>query len=221
MSDHNAILTGGVWCPNNGKLPSRADSDVYLTPKAVVEVAYQFLKEQAQEFLVDYTYENGATRALRILDLGAGPGAWGEVARNHWFHAFIQGVELRGVEKHPAYNLWSQMEMQQWHTHYACEPFDLVIGNPPYCLAEQAVRIGLERVREGGYVMQLLPITFLTSQGRRDGLFNEYPLYSYAQYSQRISWIDNGKTPPRDHALYLWKKGWEGPWEGHFLPNTK
>jgi len=188
-----------------------------------VEVALQFLKEQVDDgsLFSDWTWDAGSKRPWRILDLGAGEGAWGEAAREHWPSAFIHGVELRRVTKPASYSLWSIIDMQEWNQCYAAQPFDIVIGNPPYCLAEQAVRIGLERVRDGGYVMQLLPITFLTSQGRRDGLFKEYPLYSYAQYSQRISWTDNGKTPPRDHALYLWKKGWGGPWEGHFLPNAK
>lgn len=214
MSGHHAVPTGGVWISDNGRLPKRNDRDLYITPRAVVEVAFRFLSKRTCE---DFSFPN----PRRILDLGAGEGIWGEMAHEFWPTAFIHGVEIyAGQKAHSAYNLWSQADMQTWNSSYACQPFDLAIGNPPYSLDEESVRIALNRVRQGGYVLMLLPLTFMTSQSRRDGLFRQYPLYAYAQYSQRISWSGDGKTPPRDHGLYLWKKGWDGPWRGYFLPNT-
>ncbi len=223
MSRNNVVSTGGAWLTDTGSLPSRAVADLYVTPRSAVDVAYEFLKEQAPEFVCKDVLENRGSRNWHLLDLGAGPGVWGEAARARWPSAFIHGVELRSVSANPAYNEWSTMDMQEWQAYYAdarIRPFDLVVGNPPYSLDEEAVRIGLERLRDGGWALFLLPITFLTSQSRRDGLFKEYPLYAYAQYSQRISWTDNGKTPPRDHGLYLFRRGWSGSWTGHFLPNT-
>lgn len=207
-----AVPTGGVWMNDNGRLPKRADSDLYVTPRENVEIALDFLVERVSALL----HRNN----WRILDLGAGPGVWGQAVRVRWPNAFIHGVELRDIPNPGSYDLWSRIDMRSWAAVYACPTFDLVLGNPPYSLDEEAVRIGLDRVCSGGHVMMLLPITFLTSQSRRDGLYAEYPLRYYAQFSQRISWNGSGKTPPRDHALYVWQKGVRQPFEGYFLPNA-
>ena len=217
MSKCKAVASGGVWINDNGKLPKRNDQDAYLTPRENVEVALDFLIAHER-----WLYRGENSRPLRILDLGSGEGVWGDVARWRWPTAFIHGVELRSIPKPDSYSLWSIIDMRSWDKYYASNPFDLVLGNPPYCIAEEAVRIGLSKVRANGVVAMLLPITFLTSQGRRDGLYKEHPLRYYAQFSQRISWTADGKTPPRDHALYCWSKGWRGEqFTGYFLPNAE
>lgn len=202
-------------------MPKRADQDTYLTPRENVEVALDFLIAKER-----WLYRGELSRPLRFLDLGAGEGVWGTAARERWPTAFIHGIEIRSVPKPDAYNIWSLVDFRSWATNYAGREFDLAIGNPPYTLAEEACRIGLDKVRENGIVALLLPITFLTSQGRRDGLYREFPLLYYAQFSQRISWTADGKTPPRDHALYVWgKDSLRSPvtpyFKGYFLPNAE
>lgn len=205
---------------DNGKLPQRASQDTYLTPRENVGVAFSFLLER--DLGLDADENVTESRPWRFLDLGAGAnGVWGEVARCLWPDAFIHGVEIQNVPKPAAYNWWSCVDMRSWAELYSGKKYDAVFGNPPYALAETAVRIGLDRVEDGGWVAMLLPITFLSSQGRRDGLFRQHPLTYYAQFSQRISWTKNGRTPPRDHALYVFVKGGSGPFQGYFLPNVR
>lgn len=218
MPKQRCVPTGGFYVSDNGRLPARAAYDTYLTPPGNVAVAFDFLVEH--EPLLESPF------SPRILDLGAGEGVWGQVAREYWPAAFIHGVELRALPKPADYNIWSNVDMRSWSNNYDCKPFDLVVGNPPYSLAEEAVRIGLQHVCPGGMVMLLLPLTFLASQSRRDGLYREYPLTYFAQFSQRISWTGNGKTPPRDHALFCWRKGRlplldRKPFHGYFLPNKE
>jgi methylase of polypeptide subunit release factors len=80
-----------------------------------------------------------AIHPARILDPGAGGGIWGTEARSRWPESNITGVELRTIN--PAL----QFPYDCWYTadFLTCpipQPFDLVIGNPPYRHAEEFVR---------------------------------------------------------------------------------
>lgn len=215
------ITTGGLYINKTPDLPARAEKDLYATPRAAVEQAYQFLLQREPTFRAhragSFNGNSVNSRPWRILDIGAGGGVWGQVAREIWPTAIILGVEERRVPRPAAYSGWFTADVREWHKTYRGEPFDLVASNPPYYCAEECVRIGMERLREGGFLMMLLELRFLVGQRRRDGLYTEYPLRYFGAYSRRISWTHDGKTPPRDHGLYLFEKGYTGPYQGYFL----
>lgn len=64
--------------------------------------------------------------------------------------------------------------------------FDLIIGNPPYSLAEEHVRLCLNMLAPGGSLVFLLRLAFLESQ-KRKALFSEFPPARVITLSERPS----------------------------------
>ncbi len=149
-----------------------------------------------------------AAAPTRILDPGAGAGIWGSAARQRWRHARIVGAELRHDEPmHKAYDSYRYGDFlsMPWY-----ESFDLVIGNPPYHIAEACVRRSLDLLDEGGYLIFLLRLAFMESLTRAVGLWRDYPCLDVGVYSKRPSFTGDGRTDATAYACFLWKKGYHG-----------
>lgn len=182
-----------VYIESKDKLPKRADHDFYPTPIEFVRAAL-------------FTAEIDTPRA--VLDVGAGDGVWGKAARERWPEAYIVGVEVRDVLKPDGYDWWfSPCDFLQYEQPSAGW-YDMVIGNPPFKFAEPFVRNGLHLLEDDDYLLYLLPLAFLTSEGRANGLFKQHPPLKVVVSAQRISFT--GRNNPDLHALYLWRKGYQG-----------
>lgn len=97
---------------------------------------------------------------------------------------------------------------------------DIIISNPPFYLAEEFIRKGLEIVSDGGYVIMLLRLNFFGSAQRKP-FFDEFmPKYCYIHH-KRINFIpdsmkqqmkQNGVKPPSgdsiEYAHFVWQKGY-------------
>lgn len=79
-----------------------------------------------------------------------------------------------------------------------------MIGNPPYRLAEEAVRWGLTHLRFGGAVVMLLRLAFLEGQARGRGLWREFPPSRVRVLTRRPSFTGNGKTDATAYAIFEW-----------------
>jgi hypothetical protein len=206
-----AKLCGDQYVPDQ-PLPERAEHDRYITPRLECEQAYAMLMKWDRSWLPAQPVVNriGHSRPPNILDPGAGPGIWGKVAREIWPDALIHGMELEEQPRPPEYDRY---DIGRFPGDHLMKGYDLIVGNPPFNQAGVFVEESMRRLRVGGCLLFLLPLRFCTSTGRRDGLFTRHPLTLYAVYSRRISWREDGarKTPPRDHALFMWKKRWTGP----------
>src|SRR5258707_7983040 len=100
----------------------RHEFDLYHTPAGVIEAVLDMV-----------TIEPGS-----ILDVGADDGRWGSAAKARWPLARLSGVELREVDPPLGFNRWYTgdfLEGAKWMPYY-----DLIIGNPPYAIAEAAIR---------------------------------------------------------------------------------
>jgi hypothetical protein len=215
------VPLGEVWVRDTGSLPERAAHDKYLTPPDRVATAIQWLRQIERRYCAQHREPGGLfnePRDWRILDIGAGEGVWGIGAREVWPNAHIVGVEFRSECRKPgAYDHYWHGDLQDFPRLWPGNAFDLVIGNPPFYLAEESVRAGLHMLNRDGCLMFLLGLNFITSQGRRDGLYFDHPLKALGVWSRRISWTGNGKTNTRDHAMYLWQLGWQGEFSGYLL----
>jgi hypothetical protein len=143
-----------------------------------------------------------------ILDPGAGSGVWGQAARCVYPDALITGIELRPVQRHPAYNFWFTGDFRLLADDEPC--FDLVIGNPPYKFSEAFVRSSLMMLNPDGYMVLLLPLQFLAGQARGKGLWRKYPPVKVVVCSNRPSFTGDGKTDATEYAFFIWRKGWRG-----------
>lgn len=142
----------------------------------------------------------------RIIDPGAGGGRWGAAARRKWGDSFIEGVDIRPLDKPDDYDQWSTEDFRLYDSPYK---FDLVMGNPPFSYAEYFIREGLKRLDTGGYLMFLLRLAFLEGKGRAKGLYKQFPLQT-AYVVGRVSFIENSKTDETAYGLFVWQKGYIG-----------
>jgi hypothetical protein len=176
-----------------GQYP-RHEWDLYVTPVEVIEAVLAMVTVEPD----------------RVLDVGANDGRWGAAAQARWPLAQVSGVELRPVERPAGFARWYTgdfLEGAKW-----LSPYDLIIGNPPYALAEAFIRAAIGLLWDGGEVCFLLQSQFLHSKGRRDGLFREYPLRRIYPLAGRVSY-HSGRGGTRDATAFLWQQGYEGPEE--------
>lgn len=179
----------------NGKnKQARRQEDFYPTPEPPVIAALDCLPSG----FMPHT----------ILDPGAGTGVWGDVARRRWPDAAITGTELRSELPTSAYNAWRDGNFltMPWY-----QTFDLVIGNPPYKLAEEFVRRSVELTNHNGYIVLLLRLGFLEGQARGESLWRELRPAKVAVSSMRPSFTGDGKTDGSAYATFVWQIGYHGP----------
>jgi hypothetical protein len=152
------------------ELRPRDADDHYPTPNAFVQSALNLVPDHIH--------------VSHIIDPGAGSGAFGTSAKQRWPDAKITGIETRDIPKPAAYTYWLNMSYVGLSLGVQV---DLVIGNPPYKYAEDAVRFGWEHLRPGGYMVYLLRLAFLEGQKRHYGLWREMPPDHVAVCSNRPS----------------------------------
>lgn len=178
-------------------LRKRNKLDYYPTPPALAEAALRLLTPPT-----DYAL---------VLDPGAGTGVWGQAWRTVWGDPLsLTGVDLVPATPWPAgYDLWYTEDF----LHSTLRPpYDYIIGNPPYGLAEAFVRtaLGLLTPRRG-VLLFLLRLEFLASQTRGRGLFAAHPPAVVHVCVSRPSFTGDGKTDAMEYGLFEWRAGYTGP----------
>jgi len=89
----------------------------------------------------------------------------------------------------------------------AGRPFapDLVMSNPPFCLAMEFLQKALLDVAKEGYVVMLLRLNYFGTQKRRDWWKGHMPLLTYV-HSERMGFTDDGKTDSIEYMHCVWQK---------------
>jgi len=136
----------------------------------------------------------------RVLDPCAGAGVFQNAAILRWPGATVDAVDLS-----PGPGI-VQADFLRYEN---AEPYDLIVGNPPYLLAEEFVRHALTLVREGGRVAYLLRVSFIGGQ-RRAVLYGEHPLRMLFPIIPRPGFTPDGKTDASEYALFVWERGFNG-----------
>lgn len=121
-------------------------------------------------------------------------------------------AEKRAMAKYEA-DLW----MSQRPVWRSSVLNDLIIGNPPYELAEEFVRQSFKILAPGGTIVFLFRLAFLEGQERGVGLWREFPPIRVATCSRRPSFTGNGKTDSTAYACFYWRHGHQGDYAGSWL----
>jgi hypothetical protein len=169
----------------------RHEYDLYETPNEVIDAILAMVTMSPRE----------------ILDVGAHDGRWGFRCLLRFPDAVADAVELRPVEARREFRRWYTgdfLEGARWLPQY-----DLIVGNPPYAIAEPVIRAALSLLPDGGELCMLLQSQFLHSKGRREGLFTEFPVRRIYPLAGRVSY-HSGRGGTRDATAFLWTRGYEG-----------
>lgn len=169
----------------------RAPGDFYQTPQALADAMAVRLPEPG---LDPKTHEPCLSFGLRVLDPCAGNGVFGRSIRT-----FRPKATLHEIDVSPQ---GPGIEMLDFFSLGCTEGriFDVIIGNPPYSLAEQFIRHALSLAPE---VHFLLRLNFLEGQKRR-AFWKEHPVSHVAVLSRRPSFTGKG-TDATAYAVFVWK----------------
>ena len=168
-------------------------------------------------------------RPSYVCDPGAGMGVWGKALKEfpNYKDAYLAGVDQYQTSKVEGYDSWYGVDYLE-HTP-TFSPYDLIIGNPPYSLIEDFIWKSLSILNEGGYLVFLMRLAMLESQGRYIRLWdNKTPLKKVIVSARRISFTGDGQTDDTAYGSFVWNKGFEGEptiswmyWEYENAKNNK
>jgi len=170
---------------------TRNEADFYATP---LETVYALLD----------TYDDIGPGDI-ILEPSAGNGNIIQALRNRGYKNFIEAVELREDETTNLMNIASEVSICDFLTDYnATCKYDVIIGNPPYSLAQEFIDKSLELLAPGGRLIFLLRTNFLESKKRFAWWQDKTPNGLYV-LSKRPSFTGKG-TDATSYSWFIWEK---------------
>jgi hypothetical protein len=182
--------------PDAAPTGERRARDAYYTPDLLALACCQSLRRLG-------------VNPQNILEPGCGGGAFLRAFEQVWPDTRTLGVDIA-----PACNGPGEVRTLDLFSSAMPRPFEAVIGNPPFDLAEGFVRRALDLVEPPGFVAFLLRITFLAGQGRV-ALYRKFPLWAFRPIAGRPSFTGTG-SDPSEYGLFVWRVGHRG--DGLILP---
>ncbi|PYG88485.1 hypothetical protein LY28_01334 [Ruminiclostridium sufflavum DSM 19573] len=85
--------------------------------------------------------------------------------------------------------------------------YDLIITNPPFCIALDIIKKALDDVKDGGLVVMLLRLNYYGSKDRKPFWNNFMPEHCFVHH-KRIGFTDNGKTDSIEYCHMVWRKSY-------------
>lgn len=156
-----------------------------------------------------------------VLEPSIGGGAFARAVRTLCPSSVIVGVDYDPeAEGRNASDFFHNYDFLSYKTEV---PPDLILGNPPYRVAEEHVRHALGTVKPGGVVGMLLRLAFTESKSRVN-FWEEYGdfLTSVHVLADRPSFVVGGGRDSCAYGWFLWTKaagqpsrvipGWRGGW---------
>jgi len=188
-----------------GRGAKRQPLDFYETPSAFCDAIVRVIPVRSPDAMV--------------LDAGAGSGAWGAALKQVYPDVWLEGIDIdeRPVPSSGAYDEWHPNQDFLASTQESLGTYDVILGNPPFSLAEEFVRHAHTLLAPGGVVAFLLRLNFLEGKQRGEKLWKELPLSVLHVFSSRPSFTGDGRTDASEYALFVWAKGHHGKFTGGWL----
>jgi hypothetical protein len=100
------------------------------------------------------------------------------------------------------------------------QPVDWIITNPPFNVADDFARIGLQLARRG--VCLLCRSAWAETSDRYTNLFQPFPLSIEALFVERVPMVkgrwDPNASSATAYSWFIWLKGHDGPTEKFWIP---
>lgn len=173
---------------NRGSI--RNESDFYITPEWCIDL---FLKEF------------GRPIGSEIFEPCAGNGVIIKTLHRNFNSLTIKACEIREEEKNNLLNAGaSEVYCYDFLKFEGSNPYiDLVITNPPYCIAQEIIEKSFEYAPKAEVVM-LLRLAFLESKKRKK-FWDKHPLTQLYPLLQRPSFTGKG-TDATAYGWFVWSQ---------------
>lgn len=193
--------TPGAHAPRN-------EGDRYLTPDALARAITKTLADLIEP-------------PSLIVEPSAGEGAFVRAARGAWVGVPVYAIEPNAEANQLHFTAPGEVSSTTWEDAtwppYCLDSSGptLILGNPPFNLAESHVRLGLERLGhfdakepEPRYLVFLMRQSFWGPA--RLALRIEAPLYARYSIGPRPSFTLDGQSDGAEYDLFVWKVGHRG-----------
>lgn len=177
----------------------RIPNDYYVTP---IDEIIKFIEAYGRKYIKG-----------KILDNAAGGGTQSQMSYPVALTRF--GFTCDTLDIRPD----SRAEIIADYLKYDCKGiYDTIITNPPFSLAIEFIKKGLDDVKKNGHVIYLLRLNFLGSE-KRNPFFIKYMPKAIVVHSHRMSFTPDGNTDSIEYAHFIWGKEPTGkPTELYLLP---
>ena len=166
----------------------RRESDFYATP---LESVYSFLDAY-----------DGIKPSDKILEPSAGNGAILHALASRGYKNRVTAVEIR-PEEIGLYFFTNDVRYGDFLDMDFEERFDVIIGNPPYSLAQEFIDKALSILNPGGRLIFLLRTNFLESEKRFKWWQDKTPRGLYTLH-KRPSFTGKG-TDATSYSWFVWE----------------
>ena len=145
-------------------------------------------------------------KAQQILDIGAGDGRWGKIAKQLCPEATLTGVDIRELSRPELFDYWyDELDFSLPLTSLKIQQtFDLVIGNPPFYCVQQVIENAWGLMANHSMMILLLRLEFMTTETRYKNLFNYLTPVTVSPIVKRVDCT--GPNQPNNHAIFVWEK---------------
>lgn len=176
---------------------SRIENDVYETPEPLADIIVQRF--------VDLVDLNAINTPPMVLEPGCGSGSFIKAIRKYYPESYIEALDIRpeceeSAKKVGANNFYCG----DYKTFLPYSGFDVIIGNPPYSMADEFISKSLELLNDNGYIAFLLRLNYLGGR-KRFAFYNEHPLENLIPISGRPSFT-KGATDSCEYGVFVWRK---------------
>ena len=178
----------------------RNADDYYVTPHWLIEDFLVAFSENCRFNFDEKAYQ-------RVLDPSAGgceqyPMSYPTVLEKHGFT--VESWDIRGESRASVINC-DFLELK-----WLNEPYDMIITNPPFNVAQEFTEHALEMVKEGGLVIMLQRLNWLGGQKRKP-MWQKLPLAAVYVHSKRPGFdpLKPSKTDSTEYAHFVFCKGYE------------
>ena len=175
-----------------GRGAQRRAFDFYATP---LESVFSFLDNFDNISLSD-----------RILEPSAGNGNIIRALRSRGYTNRIDAVEIRPEEWEQLKDIADEVILDDFFNYEPETLYDVIIGNPPYSLAQEFIDKSLNLLAPGGLLIFLLRTAFLESE-KRFLWWQEHPPSGLYTLHKRPKFTGKG-TDATSYSWFVWERGW-------------
>lgn len=168
----------------------RNDADFYATPvNAIIPLLENYIIAEELDL---------------ILEPSAGDGAIIDTLRAAGYTNPIYAIEIREEEREKLERNATIVSIEDFLTADLDFNFDVIIGNPPFSLAQEFIDKSLSLLNPGGKMIFLLRTNFLESKKRFEWWQDKLPTKLFV-LSSRPSFTGKG-TDATSYSWFIWEK---------------